>query len=602
MALVGLVAVSLFAAPGSAQPAKTLPVWAFVSKDPNLGPADFRRPDSIDAVTLRPNVAEPLYLYVVNESRDDRFPIAVTVSAGGVVIGVAKGEVAKDGWARLDLKAPDGATPAPADAKSPVPLTPLPMASANTVALDLLTVHDLKGQTESRRTAQTLRVSTAASFLEGLEAKYVGDTATLAVTGTARNLVGPDCPVELVIDSAEFPDLTLGALKGNLVGRLSKAKPNLNLRVNGLPLPARSADARRISLSVDEVDRAFVWEAYLKTQAAGESEPFRRSEPAIGLGVSRKFARTGDPVSVRVMGVELPDEAALSLRLIPGAAGSGPDAQVWIEPSVRSFRVGAVAGKDGRIGLKTEVRDRVYDLATRGLFGGYLVKAQADMTVGGDAKTVTGEAVIVFDNSEPTNVRFLPSDANALAIRGREFKVRAEGADAESGISRVDFFVGVEPPAAVDGKFPPEPKPIPGVAESQSSGVSTARITLPDKVGPIKVYARFLNNVGLSGVGETTVNVIDPPLGSLKVSATLFKKPQATALSAVLWTKDLKKDYKAKGQPVDGVFTFVDLPPGEYTVFVEQKTTAKTNRGAANVTVKEGPAPTLATVELIQPR
>jgi hypothetical protein len=602
LSLSAVAAVSLLVGTAPAQPANTLPVWAFVSKDANLAPADFPRPDALGSVTLRPNVVEPLYLYVVNESRDDRFPVTVSVSAGGVVIGVAKGDVAKAGWARLDLKAPDGVTPAAADPKSPAPLSPLPLASANTLALDLLTVHDLKGQTENRRTAQAVRVSTAASFLEGLEAKYIGDLATLAVTGKARNLTGPDCPVELVIDPAVFPDLSLGALKGNLVGKLSKAKPDLNLRVTGLPLPARSSDARRVSLTVDEVDRAFAWDAYLKTQAAGESEPFRRSNPAIVVLANRKYARTGDAVNVRVMGIELPDDAALTLKLIPGASASGPDAQAWTEPSVRSFRVGAVTGKDGRIGLKTEVRDRVYELATRGLFGDYVIKAQAEMTVGGDAKTIADEAVIVFDNSEPVNVRFLPPETAALAIRGREFVVRAEGADEESGISRVDFFVGAEPPAAVDGKYPPEPKPVPGVADPKSPGVYAARLSLPDKAGPLKVYARFLNNVGLAGVGEATVNVIDPPLGSLKVSATLFKQPQATALSAVLWTKDLKKDYKAKGPPVDGVFTFVDLPPGEYTVFVEQKTTAKTNRGAANVTVKEGPAPTVAAVELIQPR
>lgn len=600
--LWAVAAVIALTAPAPAQPDNRFPVWAFVSKDAGLDPSRFPSADAIAGVTLRPNVAEPVSVYIVNESKDDRFPVTVTVSVGGVIVGVAKADVAKGGWARADLHAPAGVAPAPADPKNPTPMTALALASANTLVLDIVTAHDAKTPVESRKTNQSAKVTTAASFIENLEAKYVGDTRTLAVTGSAKNLVGPDCPVELVIDPAEFPDLVRGALKGNLLGRLSNQHPTLNLRVTGLPLPARPTDARRVSLTVDEVDRAFVWDAYLKTQSAGVSEPFKRSDPAVVVGASRKFARTGDPVAVRIMGIELPDDAALTLKLIPGASATGHEAQIWNEPSVRSFRVGVISGKDGRIALKTEVRDRVYDLVTRGLYGEYVIKAQAELAQGSATNVLTGDVRLVFDNSEPTGVRFLPTEKDVLAIRGRDFVVKAEGLDDESGISKVDFFVGVEPPAPVDGKYPAEPKPIPGVADPKTAGLFSAKFPLPDKAGPVKVYARFINNVGLAAVADTTIDAIDPPLGTLKVSATLFKKPQATALSAVLWTKDLKKDFQAKGPAVDGVFTFENVPPGEYTVFVDQKTTAKTNRGASNVTVKEGPNPTVAVVELIQPR
>jgi hypothetical protein len=237
----------------------------------------------------------------------------------------------------------------------------------------------------------------------------------------------------------------------------------------------------------------------------------------------------------------------------------------------------------------------VVDVDTAGVVGKRAVTVAVTKP---DGTLVDGvEQTLTLDRTAPVNVSLLPD--KKAAERGTVLKVTASGQDAESGVTKVLFFVG-DPPAA-DGKAAPGSK----VVVKDLEGPRTDRVDviaelpLPDVKGRVQIGVRYVNILGMTTDKVEEVDVVDPPKPKDKEAGAttgIVKgvigqgggnqvRPQP-GLKVELRGPD-KKPIKTTTSGDGGKYEFKDVPPGDYTVFSIKPIDAGA-KGEQAVTVEAG--------------
>lgn len=574
----------------------TVAQWGFLSLDATLTGT----PSSAQPIDLRANIQQSLTLIVVNPSEIDNPIVSVSISAGGQTIATGEAPLSGKGAHKVPLKAAapttlpatPPATP-PNEAGSAIPIDPTTGKMLLTVSVvNKARVDDFSPNVKQ----QSVNIKLPDSYLGETTAKFTGTNKQLTVNVKANNFRGPPAAVELMLSPDDVPGLQKGELKGFTRDVLTEQKKELTLFASDLALTPGSEGVGRATLTVDKVERAVVLRGDFKIQEGGRSNDFSVDRTVDLRVMAPSAARPGQPFAVRIESANLPDNSALTLAFVP-ASGSGAVQGQTITKNGSRDQSAFAKVDEGVLKMTTESKNWIINFDTRGMFGPYTLKAFT--ASGTNAKDVT----VYFDDTPPTPVKFQPNDSKTLPVKGRNYEVRANCDDKESQISKVEFFVGAEPPPpSPDGKESPGPKPIVGVLGPKEPGGPFwyAKIPLPEKAGPTMVYVRATNRVGLFAVDKTELEVVESSPGGIRGQAKYGQLVQIEDVNVWVVSKDGKTIVKEGSVGKDGYFELKPIPAGDYQLIAQRKVSGRPLYGSMNVTVKDGPDLTPVTMTLKQ--
>lgn len=563
--------------------------WGFLSANADLT----AKPESAPPLDLRANVTVPVYLYIVN-SNEDTPTVSVQIRAGGMTVGtVAAVTLSANSLTRFAI----AQTPMPAGKAAPAEGMPVVVDNKTKKHTFKVAVSNVNKITEASNDAtQVLNFVSPSTYLGETTAIVAGTGNQLTVAVKSSKLQGPPCKVKLVLSPDEIPGLQLDGIKGVTEGTLTAEQPTTNLVVAGLAFAPGAKGEGSLSLTVDGVERAVVMKGSFKSQAGARTEQFKLETNRVLRVIAPKFAKPGDDVTAKFEAINVPENAQVTFTVTP--VGSAAPVQTMPATGSRERNAFAKVADDGSLGVKTVLKDWAFKFETTGLYGPITLKGSAASD--GDLKEAS--TVILFDDSPPVNLQFLEGDKMKPPVKGRKYGIRTVGEDKDSQITKVEYFVGAEPPAAgPDGKVPAEPKPVLAMLDPKSTKeapVWSAEINLPEKAGATPVFARFTNGVGLTTVAKTVLEVLDPPPGTVKGKVMFGDRAQKADVTVWLMSKDGKTVVKDTKVTAEGIFEIKDVPAGDYVLYAEQKTSGKPIAGTASVTIKEGPPVTEQNVVL----
>jgi len=569
--------------------------WGYLS----LSPAPKEAPSGAPPLDLRANTKQVLHLIVVNPTEDTPV-VTITVSAGNKTVATGEARIAGKGLQRVVLN--------PAAVAPAIPGTPpasdagtliLPDASTGKMQLSVAVANKNRTDEPANVGVQSVLIKNPSTYLGPSSAVFIGATNQLTVNVSATDLTGPPAPVELVLDPQDIPGLEKGELKGLIRGTLTEQQKELTLFAADLAITPGAEGIGRVTLTVDGVERAVVLKGSFKIQAGGRSDKFVPDlDPSLRI-IAPAAARPGQEITAHIEAANLPDDSRLTFTFVP-ASGSGPVSGPTITRNSPRDQWAAAKVDEGVLAVTTVSKEWTFKLDTRGMYGPYTLNVVA--TTGASVKPAV--STIIFDDTPPKDVHFLPGDPMKPPVKGRTTDVRITCADNDSQISKVEFFVGIEPPApSPDGKEPAAgPKPTLGVMGPKEPGGPFwgAKIPLPDKTGPTPVFVRVTNGVGLHTIEKMELTVVDPPLGGVKGQVKYGDQTQLQDVTIWIVSKDGKTTLKDAMVINDGYFYLKDIPPGEYQLIARRKVSAKPLFGTIPITVKEGPELTPALIILKQ--
>jgi hypothetical protein len=610
-AAVGVLACSMADAQAPVGPAKARLVISDSKIDQVPPNYDDLRPG-----VLRPNLEQEILTYVQNTDLKAR-TLTVQLVVNGDPVGAKEVKIDPG---KLVLVPWPKAAPAPGEKA-------LPMAEATGPAELRLLDEEKKLVGEAIK----LRIDRPVSYL-GATASFRpanedGSPNRLAVTVNAKNTFqGPRSYVELVLDPDLIPRYVPDQKKKGFYGGYVYGPGGASLRLIATDLQLRSGDRDNgvFSLRADGYNRAFL---FLETFKA-DREDRRATEPLTRPCLRLKVARAADPrqpVRATIEADNFADPRNTKFVLEVGSPLEraskdlpqfNPFAEFKGERSEQLFY--GSGGPQGGLLFRPAVNDWVAELNFKDLRGTIPLRLVAR-----DAKnlplldsqkkplkvlnTETGREVeevlkqIDIDDTPPEQVAVavlaavdpgLPPLPKGRVYRGSKIRLRATGADPESGIREVIFFAGrplpdgtIPPTAAfvrVDKPTKPEKGPVYWAGE----------LDVPADVrGSFAVAVRFVNNAGLATNQELLpmLEVVDlPPGGAVKGSiAGIVREGSRTQPGLVVVLSDVTgKKVAETTSAADGSFLFEGLDPGTYKVSAVM--TADSTRGETDVPLKAG--------------
>jgi hypothetical protein len=562
--------------------------WVFLSGRPDE-PADKDPAAPIRNILLRPNVQEPLYLYVRNPTDGNR-QLTVSVESGdGAGDGIGRAAVAAAARQTVRVALPTVAAPAApaAPGATTAPATAAPAARTLRGRVLQLRLLGEKGEV-LQKTVLPILVQAPNQYVRA-SAAFEGEIGSprnrLLVRvedrrADGRPFTGPSADVQLELN---VPGLIPESTKAGTYQ--AKLPPGGAVTLTAENLRFREAGRRGVvAVTVDGYKRAFLFETDF-----GGTNPQPLTATALSLGNPR-YAIPGKPcpVPLAVDNAPRPDDA---LEFGFDRAGTGTFETTRLDGERRQRVTVAPGGPDDGLVFATEVGDWVVDLNTAGVFGTRALRLRLLDPQGTEVAVRRGE--ITLDDTPPEGLRLgLPSKP---PVRGLPLKVTATGADPESGVREVLFFVG-DPPTA-DGK--PAPGGRVAIAPPAAAGAPyAAELPMPNQTGPVKVGVRFTNAVGLSADKTAEVELVDPSAaggGGTKPTVGKIKgkvvqgseeRPQP-GLRVQLRDEKGTAVVKTTDTNAKGEFTFEDVAPGNYNVYSVKPTDANA-KALKPVTVKAG--------------
>ncbi len=457
---------------------------------------------------------------------------------------------------------------------------------------------------------------------------------TLVVKAEAKeDFTGPPARLELVLQPDRIPGLIVNKKEGVYAQKLRKAgdKTRLvarNLLFRNLLLESWVGPPSGLVLvRVDDYARAFRFPTAFSR--SGKSE-IALAEPGIRIA---RLPGYGPPAEKLVVPLEvdtpgsLDDVTVVTQLLVPTGEGKdGPELEQRDIKKLLGARQQAVlvsaADPTGALLFNTAVQDWRVTLDTEGLFGEVRVRAQMFNRKNNekgepilepflDAKKrlipgTVAEAVFFFDDTPPIFVKFAPvSEFPRRLVRGDPLPLKARGSDPESGIRSAVFFRGKPVLNKNAVKVPPpDAELIPAVLAEGSEKMVTAAALLPlpnVQKGIMEVSVQFVNNANQSSFDTIRIELVEPGLGKNgKLLPKLFKvegkvlQGDIAQPNLVVLLRDEKGNLKATTRTATGLekekdrgsFTFIDVPPGVYSV--SSINSPSRSRGQTLVTVVDG--------------
>jgi hypothetical protein len=391
-----------------------------------------------------------------------------------------------------------------------------------------------------------------------------GERELIVEVTTAKGFSGPPCEVVLVIP---------GLVAGNPgISRQKLAGPAQSTRLIARSIEFQGPRPTRglIFLTVDDVERAFIFQTDFRSQTGQPVEPVQ--DAALRL----RFDPHGTPKAKYPVRVEV-DNPQLLPREATMAVGLDRDLDRTITDNEMQHRLAGARqqqlrvlppGPDGALMLQAEVHDWQLELDTDGLVGA--TKVQASLVGNDPGKKLHDEKPLILDGSPPENVQFGPHPPTV--VRGARLPLQATGSDPESGIRAVYFFLG-KPPK--DAKAPPPSERIAAAKPTAKEAAWSTSLEMPAaQKGPIDITVQFINGTGQDTFATTQVQVVDPPaaekaapsasVGTIRGTVVQGRFTQAKIEVVLLDEKGVKK--ATATTDANGAFVFEKVAPGNYTL------------------------------------
>ena len=567
-----------------------------------------RLPDKATAkanIQIRPNVEQPIYVFVHNDDNKD-FNVTVEVRAGGKVVeggsvelNVKKGETAPVPFGQAPVKKDE--KPADKPAEKPKPPTLAELAGP----LEFVLLDRDKKDAPPLDVKSELSIRRAASYLGAkLEFKAAGADGKprLEVTVTANDDLSPPCRVELVLRPDRTPSLDpKQPRKGTYAGYLAKKGAVLNLEAEDLKFKGSETHVNLIYLTVDGYERAFAYRAFFTPEGELAETLQEIKVPAMRLMApaaadpSKKI-----PVGIEVDNAEDDDVAELALGRVRDEKFKAENEELVRHFSGNREQVLLLSpkGPGGALLLKAQLRDWSAELDAKDIFGPRdlrLALLRADKEVNIYDTSIEGkgkEVPTVKEILRPLLLDGTPPVLGDLLTRkemykGQPLELGVTCSDPESEIKQVVFYLGLPDK---DGNPPPNARK--EIVESpDKDGVWVAKLLAPtDAKGKVDVTITAWNKADLATVKSVTIELVDkPPPGAGTGAKPVIsgkvlegKRPQPK-VTVVLRdsTTDALKDTTVTNDK--GEYIFKDVPPGSYVVRAFH--TGDATRGRAAVTV-----------------
>lgn len=559
-------------------------VEVLLSQDP-LGPSD-----PVTSLRLRPIKArQPYYLYVRNTTAKARNVIVqlrngdMALRGGEVKLTVAANETKPVKFPLPAAPAPPAGTPA-APAAPPALPADLP-EFPGPLGIRLLDADKPDGDLLDDKTIP-LAIASPREYVQVSEIQFAppgpktGGKNRLQVKLKAlAPIPGPPCLIELVLPAKRIPGF-ISAKDGSFRGDLPPPGEELVLYANNIILEPGAGPDGYIYLNVDGMERAFIFRTTF-ARSGDPTTPQIDDRPSLRLRAS-PFAASSPKYMVGVEVDNAPAGGSLEFMLNQATGDFETDILKKI-PEARHQHIGFTPfTMDGALQFEASIQDVSIPLNTSGIRGRRLLRALLFDRTGSEIDEA--EMAVVFDDSPPDKVRFF--DVPSQALKDKPLALRASGSDSESGIAKVNFYLG----KPVDDKMPATAMPVEATPTNDDKTEWTAKLQLTGILrGPTDVTVQFINGVGMSTFATTTIDLVDAAdnKGPGKIKGTVVEggRPQG-GLTVVLHDPKEKmsdKDQKAVTKP-DGAFEFDGVAPGSYTVSCVK--VASERKGAESVVVQ----------------
>jgi hypothetical protein len=581
----------------------------------------FAQLKTLQGIALRPNVEQSVYLYASNPGKDPLKNLTVKLvqvlaDNTAQVLEQAKIDVLPKGDKRQRLTFGKPAAPPPPGKPAP----PWPELEGPPFRFKML-VESADGQ-------QLAQVDFVVTVMEPKEYVKVSnptyDVSTqrfsVSVAANEESFFGPPAVVQLELSPEVIPGLLPAKTGGAYRQILKKKGDKAQLIAEKLQFNGEPPKHGRIYVTVDGYERAFI---FINSFTEGRALPLSPGTRA--RLVASRFAQPGAKFPVRVEVDNPPDGASL---IDFGFDRAGNDMFVGTPLShTREQHVYFVPeGPKGGMVFKTTAHDWTTELDTAQVIGTRQIRVQVfevdrgtgvrsqqpvklvnefvddekrpgeKLTVSAnrpkgllaplsfDAKDQAVVAEIMLDGTAPEGIAF--DSWPAKLVKGTPLLVKATGRDPESGIRRVNFFLG----KPEDGKIPPKAVTVAGQLFDKEAQVWQAELPLPtDKPGKFEVSVQFTNGADMSEIKTVVIQLVDAP-GGQKAGTTIkgtVYQADMTPPGVVVSLVDDKNNVKAATKTDKmGHYVFEGVPPGSYRVVAIRA--VDSTQGQTAVLVPEG--------------
>lgn len=467
-------------------------------------------------------------------------------------------------------------------------------------------------------------------------ARGKGVTAVVQASKATAPKAGAEPPVLDLVPPVEValvfpPQLGVKALElraGTYSRKLFRTQQKVELSATDLPL-TRAADLVKFNLTVDGVPRAYVYtlDAVRALDATGENRilPDPSDKPVVRLfpvsaapraQVLAARAVTGTletpryptlpskDLRFRVEVDNAPPGSTLELRIdrtgnrkfadpdetIP--LGLPREVKVWVD----------AAGADGLWTVSNTVGDHVAGVDVSDLRGPHTFQALLRVPKVEEKDFVRAEYTLVVDETPPPGEEIDFGGFPVRHTKGVPLPVYVSADDPESRVERVTVYLGKPGP---DGKMPDDAPKFEAARQRYAGRLWLAQVQLPppapvppaDPKAPpvlkppaaVDVTAVAENGVGLTTTRVVRIQLVDPPLGTIRATVMRGSLVQP-GVEVFLRDAEAKERGAAKtgtkGKDL-GVAEFTGLQPGTYHLFAGKPDASTGQIGSVRVQVPE---------------
>jgi hypothetical protein len=517
-------------------------------------------------VSLRPNVAQEVFVFVENEDDDADQEVTVQLLAGGAPELSQKVTAKKGAKTRVVFE------------KAP------PAAKALTGTLTFRALNK-DGKFNPGLDAR-LQVARPRTYIEPTALYTPGDSNRFELTVAPKKDIAPGGPAarfELEVSPENIPGLTPGQKKAGRYSGFLPLIPGSSLTLDARDLKFDTAKDHKgvIFVTVDGYRRAITADTTFAL-AGAPTTPDLFDDPSLSLPLPRYSRPATLTLPVHADGNIAWDDR-IKIQLAAGKkkdAKEGEDPRLWADVAEvtgpREVKYSYTRGPGGGLLVTPAVSDWKVALDFSGVFDKTEVRlvlldkaGKARSLRDGSTRAVSGDAVIqsvVFDDSPPEALEFeAPPKAG---YKGRDLRVFAKAKDSESGIAEVYFLAGKP---GEGGKMPPGAVKVPGELVEDTNLYGAWFNISPDAKGPVEVTVVAVNRVGLASTRTLTIPRLDPPPDTASIAGRVFEMDTPVDNLAVVLLDDKGQELAMERTAGGGKFLFTGIEPGSYALFARKE-------------------------------